>query len=82
MENILPAVAGWIGMVLILIAYYLVSTRRVTGDSYMYQTLNLLGAIGLVSNTLVQQAWPAMVLNIVWVVIAIYAIFTARKKKA
>jgi len=35
MENI-STIAGWIGMVLILVAYYLVSVKKVSGQAYIY----------------------------------------------
>ncbi|MBZ9572367.1 hypothetical protein KJA15_03490 [Patescibacteria group bacterium] len=79
MENISPTIAGWIGMAFILIAYYLVSTKKVTGESQSYQLLNLFGAIGIVWNTFVQKAWPAMALNIVWAIIALKTLLLTRK---
>jgi uncharacterized membrane protein HdeD (DUF308 family) len=80
MENILSTIAGWIGMSLILAAYYLVSTRKVAGESNLYQSLNFVGAFCLIYNTFVQQAWPVMVLNIVWVMIAIKTLFMKKKR--
>ncbi len=79
--NILPTIAGWIGMILILIAYYLVSIKKVTGESRFYQSLNFFGALGIIYNTFVQQAWPAMTLNVVWALIAIRTLLLARKNK-
>ncbi len=81
MENILPTIAGWIGMILILVAYYLVSIKKVTGESRLYQSLNFFGALGIVYNTFVQQAWPAMALNIVWAIIAIKTLLIVRKNR-
>lgn len=80
MGNILSTIAGWIGMSLILVAYYLVSTRRVTGESNLYQSLNFIGAFCLIYNTFVQQAWPVMILNIVWVIIAIKTLFIQKNR--
>lgn len=63
--------SGWLGMILILLAYYLVSAKKTSGDAQNYQLLNLFGAIGIVINTYSKQAWPAMTLNIVWALIAL-----------
>ncbi len=79
--NILSTIAGWIGMVFILIAYYLVSVKKVTGQSQFYQLLNFFGALGIIWNTFVQSAWPAMTLNIVWALIAIRTLLLARKNR-
>jgi len=40
---LLPTIAGWIGMVLIVGAYYLISTKKVSGTSILYQLMNLGG---------------------------------------
>ena len=62
---------GWLGAFLILLAYYLVSSKKVTGDSMSYQMINLLGAIALMINTYAKGAIPSAVLNIIWSAIAI-----------
>lgn len=62
---------GWIGAILILAAYYLVSTKKVKSDSNSYQILNLVGAIALVVNTYTKGAIPASALNAIWALIAI-----------
>ena len=77
----LPTIAGWIGMIFILVAYYLVSTKKVTGESRFYQLLNFFGAIGIIWNTFTQQAWPAMSLNIVWALIAVKTLLLVKNKK-
>jgi len=81
MENILPTITGWVGMILIIVAYFLISTKRVTGQSRLYQLLNLFGAIGIIWNTFVQQAWPAMTLNVVWAIIAVKTLLLIKKYK-
>lgn len=61
---------GLIGTVLILAAYFLLSTGRVESTSYRYQTINLLGALTLVGYAVVLSAWAVLALNAVWAVIA------------
>lgn len=61
---------GWIGAILILLAYYLVSSKKAKGDSSLYQILNLIGAIALVVNTYFKGAIPSAALNVVWAAIA------------
>ena len=72
-------VIGWVGTSLIVIAYFLVSTKKVEGNSKIYQTLNLLGAIGVGVNVFVQHAWPAVALQVVWGIIAIISLARSRK---
>ena len=71
MEKIIMDVLGWSGAVLYLVAYGLVSAKRVAGDSWVYQGLNLAAGVFLVINTLYLRAYPSAGLNIAWVGIAI-----------
>ncbi len=66
---------GWIGAGLIVLAYYLVSTKKTKSDSSIYQLLNLFGAVALIINTYVKGAIPSTVLNVVWAFIAIKILF-------
>lgn len=44
-------VLGWVGVVALLSAYWLVSTQKAMGDSRTYQGMNLLGAILVLVNS-------------------------------
>ena len=44
-------VVGWCGALVVLLAYALVSIRRVEGDSVLFQVLNISGAALLLANT-------------------------------
>ena len=41
------------------------------GTSRLYQTLNVIGAGGLLANTFYYRAYPAAALNLVWLCIAL-----------
>ena len=83
-ERNLVDIAGWIGVVAILIAYGLVSMKRMEGDSVRYQALNIIGAGLLIYNSYYFQAYPSVVVNLVWVIIGMYTMvhksFKARNK--
>jgi hypothetical protein len=64
---------GWIGVALLLIAYALVSTRRLAGDSTIYQVLNVAGSVLLIINSFFYGAYPSVGVNIAWIAIALYA---------
>jgi hypothetical protein len=66
---------GWIGMVLLMLAYFLLSKKKLKSNYVLYHLLNLFGATGIIASTLVTQSWPAMALNIVWAIIAIFSIY-------
>ncbi len=65
-------VIGWIGAALILIAYFLITKRIVDAKSRLYHLLNLVGGIGLGYNTYYYTAYPSTVVNIFWIIIAVY----------
>ena len=69
--NTTSQIIGWIGTFLVVLAYILISYKKVDGSNRYYQLLNLFGAIAIGINVFYQQAWPALVLQIVWGVIAI-----------
>ena len=72
-------IVGWLGMILILVAYWLVSIRKITPTSNIYQFLNLLGAGFVIVNVAFHGALPSVVLNIVWFLIALFGL--AKKQK-
>lgn len=67
-------IAGWGGALLILLGYMLISTGKLTGQSAAYQWLNLAGAVGFMINGWWHGAIPSAALNVVWALIAIYAL--------
>lgn len=77
--EIASQIIGWLGTFLIVFAYFLVSTKKVDGQSKSYQTLNLLGAIAVGVNVLHQHAWPALALQIIWGIIAITSLIKTKK---
>ncbi|HUO92046.1 MAG TPA: hypothetical protein VMU22_03950 [Rhizomicrobium sp.] len=72
--SLFVAVAGWAGAVLVLVAYVLLSMRRIDGHSTAYHVMNLLGAVGIAANSGWNGAIPSAVLNVIWIGIAIYAL--------
>ena len=51
----LEEMAGGYGAIAILLAYALVSFKVVTSNGYIYQLLNLTGAVGIVTILLVKK---------------------------
>ena len=63
----LASFAGWIGMLLLLGAYW----KRGSLTSYRYALLNLGGAVLLAVHCAIAAAWPAMALQFAWAAIAV-----------
>ena len=77
--NYFIEIIGWIGAVLIVGAYFFNITGQLKSSSMVYIISNLLGGIFFTINTFVHQAYPSMIVNIIWVVIAIGAIIKKDK---
>jgi len=80
--NLLIEIIGWIGAVLIVGAYFFNINGQLKSSSATYIVSNLLGGIFFTINTFVHGAYPSMIVNIIWVIIAIAAILKNTKTRA
>lgn len=82
--QLLIEIGGWVGTAALLLAYGMVSTRRLAGDSVPYQALNLVGGALVLINSLYHGAMPSVAVNAFWIAIGIFAlsrVWLARRKK-
>ena len=77
--EVLLNVLGWIGAFLLLLAYALVSFKKLEVDSQTYQWLNITASILLLINTIYYGAYPSSFVNAAWTVIAFFAILTIKR---
>ncbi len=75
-------VVGWAGAGLILLAYLLLSAGKLTGQSLVYQGMNVVGAAGFVINGWWHGALPSASLNVLWLLIGAIASWRILKKKS
>ena len=73
-RNLGAEVAGWYGILAILVAYLLVSFDVIATGSLVFQVLNLTGAAGIIAISLHKRVVQSVILNVVWVCIALVAI--------
>lgn len=71
--DLAASVLGWLGASLLLLAYFLNSRNRIR-NQWVYHMMNLFGAAGLAVSTGYVHAYPALVLNVVWMGIALSAL--------
>ena len=76
--SLLLELSGWAGTAALLLAYALVSTRRLPGDSSRYQALNLVGGALVLVNSFYHGAMPSVAVNAFWIAIAVFALGRAR----
>lgn len=76
-------IIGWIGMILVLVAYALLSTNKIK-NGFLYQVLNLLAGLFMAIGLFPKKAWFSFTLQIIWSIVAIVAIskiLISRKEK-
>ena len=71
---------GWMGAASLLLAYGLVSMRRLDGNAVFYQVLNLLGGVFLIINSFYYGAYPSVGVNGAWIAIGIFTLIKNRKR--
>ncbi|MGE3690589.1 MAG: hypothetical protein AB7F98_04335 [Novosphingobium sp.] len=82
MMTILIEVAGWIAAVLILASYMLVSSNRLSGQSSLFQWMNVVGSALFVANTAWHGAMPSAALNAVWCAVGLYTLWRLHRLAA
>ena len=70
-------VMGWMGMVLVLLAYALLSTNKIN-NGILYLILNLVAGVFMAIGLLPKNAWFSFTLQIIWAIIAFVSIIKIR----
>jgi hypothetical protein len=70
---------GWFGAAALLVAYAMVSSRKLEGNSTVYQLLNIVGSLLLAANTVFYRAYPSSFVNLIWIGIAVFSIATRKR---
>jgi hypothetical protein len=73
--DLFAEIVGWIGAVLILAAYAMLTAGKLQAKSVPYQAMNVVGALGFIVNSGWNGAIPSAALNVVWAGIGLAAIF-------
>ena len=71
-------IIGWIGMVLVLAAYLLLSTNQIN-NGRLYQILNFFASLFMAIGLLPKNAWFSFALQVIWGAIAIIALVKINK---
>jgi len=73
---------GFVGMLFIVYAYFLLQAQKEEHDSLKFQILNLIGAILLIVSLLVHFNLGSFMIEVFWIIITIYGILKKRKRDA
>ena len=68
-------IVGWLGAVLMLSAYLLLTSGKVSSRSNLYLWMNVLSGAGFVINSAWNGAYPSAFINVIWAAIGLYRVF-------
>ncbi|AXH11740.1 CBU_0592 family membrane protein [Halarcobacter bivalviorum] len=72
---------GFVGMLFVVLAYFLLQTNKYTISSLPYQVLNLVGAILLFISLCVHFNLGSFIIEVFWILITLYGMYTNLKRK-
>jgi len=70
---------GWVGAAALLVAYAMISHKKLEGDSAAYQLLNISCSLLLAANTIFYGSYPSTFVNLIWAGIAVFSIMTRKR---
>ena len=76
----LVQVIGWVGALLLIISYLLISFEMLNPNNPRFQLLNIFGALLLGFSSIILGAWFSVGLNVFWIAIALVALSTNKRK--
>ena len=68
-------IIGWTAAAMMLSAYMLLTSGRLSSRSSVYQWLNVLSGAGFIVNSGWNGAYPSAFLNLIWMAIGFYGLF-------
>lgn len=68
------SICGWIGMVLIVVTYYFVTTGKWGPHTKIDEILNIVGSLLVGASVYHTGAWAAFTLQVVWILVALLSL--------
>jgi hypothetical protein len=72
-------ILGWIGSILLVTSYFLLSTNKLSQNSKIYHLLNLLGSTIFIIFSFYKIAYASAFVNIIFSLIALYSLIKLYK---
>jgi hypothetical protein len=69
-----PAIAGWVGMIIVLTLYGLATNGVLLATGSIFLTFNLLGGVLLGISAFATRNWPIVLLNMIWVAVSVVSL--------
>lgn len=73
---------GYAGVLLVVLAFLLLQVQKLHGNGWIYQLMNVLGAIGLILSLVFGSFnLPAFLMELGWALIGIYGIIFSQRRR-
>jgi hypothetical protein len=79
--KIMIGIVGWSAAAMMVAAYVLLTSGRLSSLSPTYQWLNVLAGAGFIVNSGWNGAYPSAFLNVVWIAIGLYGLLRGTRMK-
>lgn len=79
--RILIEIIGWTAAAMMLSAYVLLTTGRLSSSSPLYQWLNVLSGAGFIVNSGWNGAYPSAFINVMWMAIGFYGVLRGARTR-
>jgi hypothetical protein len=79
-KDLVLDIIGWLSISAILLGYILITFQVLIPNSLAYQSINLLGSVGIVFSSLAKKNYQIVVLNIIWFGAALIGIINVVSK--
>src|SRR3569833_66796 len=76
--KVLVEVVGWVGAIMKLSAYVLLTLGRLKSQSPVYHWLNIVSGAGLIVNCGFNGAYPSVCIFVVWLIIGLFGVFSTK----
>ena len=80
-SDVVGDVVGIVGVVLLLIAYYLLNTHQMSAKSMNYQVLNLFGALFIIFSLCFHWNTASALIEVSWVIISVIGMYHVVKSR-
>ncbi len=72
---------GWVGAIMLLIAYSANLLGKVKNDAVIFLVTNIIGSGLLIFNAYANKAYPFIIINVFWFLVSTYQLMKSSLKK-
>ncbi|MEJ0009387.1 MAG: cyclic nucleotide-binding protein [Alphaproteobacteria bacterium] len=82
MMETIAQIIGMLGVVIVLVAYWLLASGKLSHRDVRYPWLNIVGTAGILYSLLTQWNLPSIVAQVLWILLSVAALIRIRMGKA